>query len=85
MLGHFVAQWTERFLQTAEDRGSNSVIGKIYSTICNPYTAHGLWKDDSVTRFGEISPLWQKFTNLWQIFDGLFFTWQIADPTFSNL
>ena len=33
----------------------------------------------SVTRFGEISPFWQKFTNLWQIFDGLFFTWQIYD------
>ena len=26
----------------------------------------------SVTRFGEISSLYQKFTNLWQMFDGSF-------------
>ena len=25
--------------------------------------------DDSVTRFNEISPLWQKITSLWHIFD----------------
>ena len=29
----------------------------------------------SVTRFGEISPLWQKLTSLWQIFDSLFPSW----------
>ena len=29
----------------------------------------------SVTRFGEISPLWQKLTSLWQIFDSLFLSW----------
>ena len=26
----------------------------------------------SVTRFGEISPLWKTLTSLWQIFDSLF-------------
>ena len=30
----------------------------------------------SVTRFGEISPLWQNFTILWQISDSLFCIWQ---------
>ena len=35
----------------------------------------------SVIRFGEISPLWQKFTSLWQIFDSLLLIWQIAEPT----
>ena len=39
----------------------------------------------SVTRFGEISPTWQKFTSLWQIFDGLFLIWQSAKPTLANL
>ena len=31
-----------------------------------------LFRAISVTRFGEISPLWQKFTNIWQISDRLF-------------
>ena len=39
----------------------------------------------SVTRFGEISPTWQKFTSLWQIFDGLFLIWQNAEPALANL
>ena len=39
----------------------------------------------NVTRFDEISPLWQKFTNLWQIFDSFIFTLQIAEPTLENL
>ena len=36
----------------------------------------------SVTRFGEISPLWLEFTSLCKIFDGLFIIWllwQICD------
>ena len=33
----------------------------------------------SVNRFGEISPLWQKFTSFGQFFDGLFLIWQICD------
>ena len=39
----------------------------------------------SVTRLGEISPLWQKFTSLWQIFDCLFLIWLNAEPTLANL
>ena len=39
----------------------------------------------SVTRFGEISPFWPKFTNLWQCFDGLFLIWQNSKPTWENL
>ena len=38
----------------------------------------------SVTRFGEISPLWQKFTSLWQFLDSLFLIWQNAEPTLVN-
>ena len=31
----------------------------------------------SVTRFGEISPLWQNFNYLWKSFEGSFSNWQI--------
>ena len=34
-----------------------------------------------MTRFGEISPLWQNFTSLWQIFDSLFLIWPNVEPT----
>ena len=40
---------------------------------------------NSVTKFGEISPLWQKLTSLWLIFAGLFLIWQNAYPTLANL
>ena len=45
----------------------------------------GFCSVSSVTRFGEILQLWQKFTSLWQFFDGLFLTWQNAEPTLANL
>ena len=38
-----------------------------------------------VTRFGEISPLWPKFTSLGQIFDSLFHIWQYAKATLAKL
>ena len=38
-----------------------------------------------VTRFGEISPLWPKFTSLGQIFDSLFHIWQNAKATLAKL
>ena len=38
-----------------------------------------------VTRFGEISPLWQNFPSLWQISDSLFLIWQNVEPTLTNL
>ena len=31
----------------------------------------------SVTRLGEISPLWQKNESPWQMFEGLFLIWQM--------
>ena len=31
---------------------------------------------NNVTRFGEISPLWQNFSSHWQFFKGLFNIWQ---------
>ena len=34
-----------------------------------------------MTRFGEISPLWQKFTSLWQIFDSSFHSRQNIELT----
>ena len=40
---------------------------------------------DSVTRFGEISPLWQKFSSAWPIFDGLSLICQNSKPTLANL
>ena len=39
----------------------------------------------SVTRFGKISPIWQKFTSLWQLFNSLFLIWQNDGPTLANL
>ena len=41
--------------------------------------------ESSVTRFGEILPLWQKFTIFCQICDCLFPIWQNAEPTLANL
>ena len=38
-----------------------------------------------VTRFGKLSPLWQKYPSLWQFFDGLFIIWQNAEPTLVHL
>ena len=39
----------------------------------------------SVTIFGEISPIWQNFTNLWRIVDCSFPIWQNAESTLANL
>ena len=39
---------------------------------------------DRVTRFGKISPLWQKLNSLWQFNEGLFGIWQILLPTSAN-
>ena len=39
----------------------------------------------SVTRFGEILPLWVKFTSHFQICYGLFLICQNAGPTLANL
>ena len=39
----------------------------------------------SVTRFAEISPLWQTFTSLWKMFDGVFLIWQNSKPTLANM
>ena len=41
-------------------------------------------KSGSVTRFGEISPLWQKSANQ-PIFYRLFLIWQNAEPNLANL
>ena len=42
--------------------------------------------DTSVTRYCEISPLWQNFESLWGNFlDGLFRTWQTFVPTLAFL
>ena len=38
----------------------------------------------SVTRFGEISPLWQTLKCLWQFYEGSFSTWQKLLPTSTN-
>ena len=40
-----------------------------------------LMQSTSVTRFGEISPLWQTFLSLWLFSDGLFSIWQTFKPT----
>ena len=42
------------------------------------------WKS-SVTRFGEMTPLWQIFKALWQNFDGLVSVEQNFEPHLANL
>ena len=39
----------------------------------------------SATRFGKISPFWQKFLSLLQNLDSLFLIWQNAEPTWAHL
>ena len=66
------------------------------SKICQSKICHGTgyvsfpcWKicrdpmfeETSVTRFGEISPLWHNLKNIGYIFEGSFSIWQNVDPT----
>ena len=37
-----------------------------------------------MTRFGEISPLWQNLKSLWQFFEGKFSIWQHLWPILAN-
>ena len=39
------------------------------------------FRASSVSRFGEISPLWPKVSNLWQIFEGISKVWQNVELT----
>ena len=39
---------------------------------------------DSVTRFGEFSPLWQYLINFGQCFESLFCIWKTLEPTLTN-
>ena len=39
---------------------------------------------NSVTRFGEISPLWQNFKSLWLLFEGLICIGQNFEPNWAN-
>ena len=45
---------------------------------------HLTYKDDSVTRFGEISPILQKVLSLWPM-DSWFLIWQNVEPSLANL
>ena len=40
---------------------------------------------NSVTRFGEIMPIWQNFTSLWQFFNSLFLILKNDGRTLANL
>ena len=40
-----------------------------------------MFEENSVTRFGEISPLWHNLKNLGYIFERSFSVWQNVDPT----
>ena len=56
-------------------------------TLTNAHLIHILlpmYNSPSVTQFGEISPLGQKFPSLWQNFDSLFLIRQNAEPTLAN-
>ena len=40
--------------------------------------------ENSVTRFGEISPFWQTFQIIWKHFEGLFSIWHYFESTWAN-
>ena len=44
----------------------------------------GTWFKISVTRFGEISPLWQNFRNLWPFIEGQNSIWQHFEHILAN-
>ena len=69
----------QNFDKLAPDIGAENKLGRLTGILINNLT-FGL----SVTRFGEISPLWQNFTSLWQISGGLHLIWQIVEPTFGE-
>ena len=53
-------------------------------TFCNLVGQYNFWSQacaGSVTRFGEISPLWQNFKSLGNFLNGLFSIWQTFVPT----
>ena len=38
----------------------------------------------SVTRFGEISPIWQNFKTIWQLVEGSISVWQTFEAIWEN-
>ena len=54
---------------------STQLHSAFYSTLIHTIVA------TSVTRFGEISPLWQKFKSFWPFLESLFRIWQKFLPT----
>ena len=50
-----------------------------------PPSLNVFWIGISVTRFGKILPLWQKFISIWQIWDCLFLIWKNAEHAVANL
>ena len=68
---------------------SDQIIGTFDGVLAGLHdrggTKEGGIRRCSVTRFDKNSPLWQKFTSLWQILDSLFLIWQNAEPTLANL
>ena len=43
-----------------------------------------IYRRISVTRFGEILPLWQNFESLWLLFEGLFCIGQNFEPNWAH-
>ena len=77
-----VAQLVEQMLPTLKIICSNLVIGIpiLFTVHCIEKTKkRGL--EISVTRFGEILPLWQIIKCLWQFYEGLFSIWEKLLPT----
>ena len=53
--------------------------------VCLGFKPGAAEKGISVTRFGEILPLWQNFKSLWLFFEGLFCIWQTLEPNWANV
>ena len=64
-----------------DDGFEDKIFVSLVSVVCFPRFVLGC----SVTRFGEISPLWQNFMNLCQMVEGIFSVWQIFEPTLAKL
>ena len=52
--------------------------------VCLGFKPGAAEKGISVTRFGEILPLWQNFKSLWLFFEGLFCIGQNIEPNWAN-
>ena len=73
--------WSHWFRLIHRNQGAKDVGSRVARAKLN----FSVWRVASVTRFGEISPLWQHIKNLSPFHDGLFSIWQNINLPFQIL